>query len=138
MFYRKRERAEVYNDVWIDIVISDDVKRINKEFKGSERDWYATVFRHNFRINPEDVHKKRSVVVVLNPNNQFGIIDDTIIVHEAVHMKNKIFMIHGVKNDVRNDEHEAYFVEYLYKKIKTFFDEVIEKEKEIKIVETKT
>ena len=124
MFYRKRERAEVYNDIWIDIVISDDVKRINKEFKGHEKDWYATVFRHNFKLNPDDVLKKRSVVVVLNPHNQFGIIDDTIMVHEAVHMKNKIFETYGVKNDTKNDEHEAYFVEYLYKKIKEFFDEV--------------
>jgi hypothetical protein len=128
MFYRQRQRIEVYNDVWLDIVISDDIKKINKEFKGRERDWYATVFKHNFRLNPEDQWKKRSVVVVLNPNNLFGIIDDTIMVHEAVHVKNKIFEIHGVKNDVKNDEHEAYFVEYLYKTIKKFFEEVKDKE----------
>lgn len=131
MFYRKRERAEVYNDIWIDIVISDDVKMINKEFKGHEKDWYATVFRHNFRLNPDDELKKRSVVVVLNPNNQFGIIDDTIIVHEAVHVKNKIFETHGVKNDPKNDEHEAYFVEYIYRKIKAFFDYVLTLKEEV-------
>lgn len=132
MFHRQRQRVEVYNDIWLDIVISDDVKLINKEFKGREKDWYATVFKHNFYLNKGDTLKKRSVVVVLNPNNQFGIIDDKIIVHESVHVKNKIFQIHGVKNDVSNDEHEAYFVEYIYKKIKEFYDEVLEKEKEIK------
>jgi hypothetical protein len=46
-------------------------------------------------------------------------------------MKNKLFKLHGVKNDVKNDEHEAYFVEYLYRKIKTFLDEVLEKEKNL-------
>lgn len=132
MFHRQRQRVEVYNDIWLDIVISDDVKLINKEFKGREKDWYATVFKHNFYLNKGDTLKKRSVVVVLNPNNQFGIIDDKIIVHESVHVKNKIFQVHGVKNDVSNDEHEAYFLEYIYKKIKEFYDEVLEKEKEIK------
>lgn len=132
MFYRQRQRVEVYNDIWLDIVISDDIKLINKEFKGREKDWYATVFKHNFYLNKGDTLKKRSVVVVLNPNNQFGIIDDKIIVHESVHVKNKIFQVHGVKNDVSNDEHEAYFLEYIYKKIKEFYDEVLEKEKEIK------
>lgn len=129
MFYRQRERLEVYNDVWLDIVISDDIKKLNKEFKGHEKDWYATVFKHNFRLNKGDKWKKRSVVVVLNPNNLFGIIDDKIIVHETIHLKNKIFQIHGVKNDVSNDEHEAYFTEYLYKTVTKFYNEVIEKEK---------
>jgi hypothetical protein len=128
MFYRQRDRVEVYNDIWLDIVISDDVKAINKEFKGKEKDWYATVFRHNFLLKPEDTLKKRSVVVVLNPKNIYGIIDDTIIVHEAVHVKNKIFQTHGVKNDVTNDEHEAYFVEYIYKTIKKYYDWVIKQE----------
>jgi hypothetical protein len=129
MFYRQREKVEVYNSVWIDIVISDDIKRLNKEFKGSEKDWYATVFKHNFYLNKGDTLKKRSIVVVLNPNNAFGIIDEGIIVHEAIHMKNKIFELHGVKNDVKNDEHEAYFVEYLFNKINEFYKNVMEIEK---------
>ena len=66
--------------------------------------------------------------MVLNPKNEFGIIDDTIIVHEAVHVKNKIFEVHGVENDVNNDEHEAYFVEYIYKTIKKYYDWVIKQE----------
>ena len=130
MFYRQRDRVEVYNDIWLDIVISDDVKRINKEFKGREKDWYAMVFRHNFRLHETDVYKKRSVVVVLNPHNAQGVIDDGVILHECIHLKNKIFKTHGVRNSRENDEHEAYFVEYLFKTVKKFYDEVIETIKE--------
>jgi hypothetical protein len=127
MFYRQRKKVEVYNDIWLDVVISDDVKAINKEFKGREEEWYAMVFRHNFRENLDEL-KKRSVVVVLNPKHKYGVIDDGVILHEAVHIKNKIFETHGVKNDVKNDEHEAYFVEYLYRTIKEYYDWVLKQE----------
>jgi hypothetical protein len=131
MFYRQRQRVEVYNDIWLDIVISDDVKRINKEFKGKEKEWYAMVFRHNFKEKPLDELKKRSVVVVLNPNHTHGVIDEGVILHEVVHLKNKIFKTHGVINSRDNDEHEAYFTEYLYRTVKKFYDEVMETEKEV-------
>lgn len=40
-----------------------------------------------------------------------------IVVHEAVHAANCTFKHHGVKLDVNNDEHQAYYTEYLVNQI---------------------
>jgi hypothetical protein len=45
------------------------------------------------------------------------------IVHECVHAKNYVFEHHGVRPDVDNDEHEAYYVDYLFKNTKAVLDD---------------
>lgn len=40
--------------------------------------------------------------------------DAATVVHECIHVKNFIFLHCGVKPDPDNDEHEAYFVSYLF------------------------
>jgi len=47
------------------------------------------------------------------------------IVHEAIHMKNRIFASVGIKPDQGNDEPEAYFVQWLV----DFIHSVWEKDK---------
>jgi len=129
MFYRKRERVELYRDIWLDIVVSDENKKLNKEFS-YHKNWYACAFTDTWRESKGD-EWKRSVVVVLNPHHPRGFMDEYVILHEVVHIKNLIFKRLGIKPDVNNDEHEAYFVEYLYQKVKEFYVEVMEKEKSL-------
>lgn len=53
------------------------------------------------------------------------------IVHEVIHWKNRIFDYHGVDLDLSNDEHEAYFVDflvnYIFKKIYPAHSELYKK-----------
>lgn len=129
MFHRKREQFEIYNDVWLDIIVSDNIEMLNEEF-GHHKNWYACVFKNNFVNNPDDKDEalKRSIVIVLNPNHPTGVMDYSVIVHEIVHIKNQLFKYIGYKNSVRNDEHESYFIEYLFNTVRAFYDEVYEKE----------
>lgn len=39
------------------------------------------------------------------------------VVHEAIHAKNYVFAHHGVKLDMDNDEHEAYYTDYIVREI---------------------
>jgi hypothetical protein len=38
------------------------------------------------------------------------------LAHEAVHLKNKIFLMAGVDLDLKNDEAEAYYVSFIVRK----------------------
>jgi len=50
--------------------------------------------------------------IVLNFNNLTPITTGTVI-HEIVHIKNMIYGYLGMVNDLENDEHEAYIVEWI-------------------------
>ena len=45
------------------------------------------------------------------------------IVHECVHAKNYVFQFHGILIDTENDEHEAYFVDYLVRNVLAVFED---------------
>jgi hypothetical protein len=49
------------------------------------------------------------------------------IVHESVHAKNYVFAFHGIKPDQDNDEHEAYYVDYLFKNAGAVIDDYWDK-----------
>ncbi len=53
-------------------------------------------------------------------------IDAGTIAHEAIHIKNRIFKFTGIKNDLDNDEPEAYLVKWI---VNTIHD-VLAKDKE--------
>lgn len=43
------------------------------------------------------------------------------VAHECLHATNFIFMEAGVKTDPDNDEHQAYFLDYLIEKVLVYF-----------------
>lgn len=44
-------------------------------------------------------------------------LEPTIIVHEVVHIVNRIFAFKGVELDLNNDESQAYLTEYIFNEI---------------------
>ena len=46
-----------------------------------------------------------------------------VIVHESVHCVNHIFKSRGVKLDVKKDEHQAYFTEWIFEQVSNYIEE---------------
>lgn len=42
------------------------------------------------------------------------------IVHECVHIVNFIFGVHGVELDENNDEHQAYYMTWIFEQCEKF------------------
>ena len=131
MFYRSRKIIPIYDSMWLDIVISDDTEKLNSEFEAEPGEWFACVFRNNFQLEGSELWRK-SIVIVLNPNHSGGSkITPAIIVHESVHIKNKIFNQIGHKNSTNNDEPEAYLVEFIFNIVSDFYEKIMKKEKKL-------
>lgn len=133
MFYRNRKTLPIYDTIWLDIVISDDTEKLNEEFKdeGTQDEWFACVFKRSFKFKEEDERWRKSIVVVLNPNLPGSKMTPSIMLHEAIHIKNKVFQHYGIKNSYTNDEPEAYFTEFLFNKINKFYKKVLKEEKKL-------
>lgn len=54
----------------------------------------------------------------LHFNDYETALDDTILVHELIHLKNMILTSRGVQLDPANDEPEAYYFMYLFETIR--------------------
>ena len=50
-----------------------------------------------------------------------------VIVHESVHCVNHIFRSRGVKLNVKKDEHQAYFTEWIFEQVSNYIEEFINK-----------
>lgn len=46
---------------------------------------------------------------------------NSVIAHEAKHVVNLVFRDRGIILDVNNDEHEAYFLDWVFEQIEKFF-----------------
>ena len=132
MFYRSRKTLPIYDAIWLDVVISDDIEKLNKEFNCNSDNWFACVFRHHFKLKKKDDRIKKSVVVVLNPNNIYGNITPAIIVHESIHIKNIVFDQIGYSCKRNNDEAEAYLTEFIFNVVSAFYEQSLKKEKNSK------
>ena len=129
MFYRSRKTLPIYDSIWLDVVVSDDIKKLNKEFECDSPGWFACVFKRSFK---QKKLWRKSIVVVLNPNHPHGSkITHATIVHECIHIKNFIFGQIGHKCKSANDEPEAYLTEFLFNIVSTFYDDAIAKEKKL-------
>lgn len=85
------------------------VKKIYLQFGGDGGE------REGFMIAPP--HKLNKIHIFVNRDNfSCGI-------HELVHVKNLIFRDTGMKSVYDSDEHEAYLMQYLYKKYEDAFEE---------------
>lgn len=72
-----------------------------------------------------DTDKRHHVFIFLTSNTRLG-----SIVHECVHAKNYVFGYHGVFLSVDHDEHEAYYVDYLFSNAEAVLKDYHNKTKE--------
>jgi hypothetical protein len=140
MFYRQRKRIPIYDSMYLDIIISDDTEKLNKITGYDDKeDYFAQVNRTTFKDKEsrQNNNWKKSVTVILNPNNPGNPINAGVIVHETIHVKNFIFEQIGYRQKDNNDEAEAYLTEYIFKEIEGFFNKVMKNESNKKAADTR-
>lgn len=119
MIQRKREKFPIYDIVYLDIVIADNDDELNEMFpRNKEEQWFACVFRTEVGEAPLNW---RAISVVFNvgadKDGSHNIITPAIIVHECVHIKNRLFTLLNIRSKAGRDEQETYFMEWLFKEI---------------------
>lgn len=77
--------------------------------------------KHSLEIAPDHiaaVHELDEGILVWFEQKEFNA---AIVAHESIHIKNIVFEQVGAKHDFQNDEHEAYFVEFLVEEIEKVY-----------------
>ena len=129
MYKSKKVTFPLYDSLTLEIIISDDVNKINKVLGEEEDNYYACVWKSN-SINKDC----KTIVAIFNPANSNNKITPGIISHEAIHVKNIVFRTVGIQPDVDNDEPEAYLTEWVVDQIHSVFKNVDRKKyKNIKL-----
>lgn len=130
MFYRQRKQIPIYDSFHLDIIISDDIEKLNSITGYEAKSYFAQASRLNFKAKSDKgtTCYKKSVTIILNPNDEFSPITNKVLVHESVHAKNMIFKQVGYKQKADNDEAEAYFTEWIFGEIESFYNKVMLKE----------
>jgi hypothetical protein len=72
---------------------------------------YGTLFEMHNETKPDQVHH---ILWVDSDKPEYIIIQG--LAHEAIHLKNKIFLLVGIDLDLKNDEAEAYYVSFIVRK----------------------
>lgn len=119
-FKHKIIRVAIYGNYLIDICYGDLVE-IQKHFKFPvDLNVNASVFETHFHEKQEIFEH---VILVVGP-------DTTIpqLVHECIHLKNKLFKDIGHTLDVDNDEPEAYLTQYIFRMVTDKLKELKPKE----------
>lgn len=124
MLHRNTEPFPIYDSILLDIIISDNHEEISAVLEPEDRDdtYYACVSRTYFKKDKDSTPIKAVTVILMTEFSKDTRITSDIIVHEAVHVKNKLYMTLGIKNDRNNDEPEAYLMEWIFKKISQEFE----------------
>lgn len=85
---------------------------------------YIPIFDHYIHLYLVDKIEECSAYVDVSQENkslavvfQETQIHPDLIVHEVVHLVNRIFHFKGVKLDAENDETQAYLTEYIFNEI---------------------
>lgn len=123
MFYKNIHRLPIYNSFLFQIIVSDDVEKINKMTNSNDKYYYACCIKTKHNI--KNGISEKGITIVLNPHYTNCKITAGIIAHECIHVKNMIFETIGYKPKTNNDEAEAYFIEYLVNKVTDFYNKSI-------------
>lgn len=99
---KKKITIPVY-DHMLNVIVVNDLTSLNNKFNTKIDETYDAVF----------FDYKGESYVAFRPDSP-----DDLIVHETVHVVNHIFGYYGVELDLNNDEHQAYFTQYIFKQIK--------------------
>lgn len=87
--------------------------------------FYIPIFDHYIHVIIEDELKygASAYVSFSEENKALYVVFDkskitpSLIVHESVHLVNRIFLFKGIKLDSKNDETQAYLTEYIFDKL---------------------
>ena len=90
------------------IIFSEDFKEVSKKYKLYDIEQYKAFAANSSKLN---------YMLVFSDKSDMG-----AIVHEITHLKNYVFSNLGIEADLHNDENEAYFMEYLFLKVKNVLD----------------
>lgn len=139
MHYVKYFKTQIY-PINICYVISDEPEKVvameidpnDIEDIENSTDLYATTFYDGRTYNKKKSHHRDQEIeipvscmyIVFNPVNEICDLTYGTLVHELVHIKNKIFKEIGMKSKYDNDEQEAYLMGYLMDVLMEFFQEV--------------
>lgn len=137
MHYTIKQEIPIYNIFIIELIVSDEVDKINEQVEGDEKKFFACVWKtnHSAEVDGEKFDRK-GVTVILNPNyNKQDKITIGIIAHEAIHVKNMVFEGINYKPKTNNDEAEAYFMEWIMDFLYINYSKFLEEEKLRKEVE---
>lgn len=130
MFYRQRKQIPIYDSIYLEIIISDETDKLNKITEDNEDSYFAQVSKRYFKSTSVKGPScfKKAVVVILNPNDKFTPITNKTMVHESIHIKNIVFKTIGYIQKGDNDEAEAYFTEWIFGELESFYNKVMLKE----------
>lgn len=129
MFYATpKEELPIYDSFMIELIVSDEVDKINEHIEANENKFFACVWRTNHTVEAEgQKFDRKCITIILNPN--FTVLDkitSATVVHEIVHVKNMVFQSIHYRPKTNNDEAEAYFVEYLFKWVMKHYNQFAE------------
>ena len=90
----------------------------------AKRKFYIPIYDHYIHVIVEDKLEECSAYVSVSEESKVlyvvfdkSKITPSLIVHETVHLVNKIFEFKGIELDVKNDEPQAYLTEYIFNKL---------------------
>lgn len=92
----------------VTIVFSENFKEVGEKYKFYNVEEYRAFAARGSKLN---------YMLVFS-----SVTDLSLIVHEITHLKNYVFSDLGIQADLHNDENEAYFMEYLFLKVKKVLD----------------
>lgn len=119
MFYKKIHRLPIYDSHLFQVIVGDDTNKINKAINQNQEDYFASCWRNSY--GPK---RLKCITIILNPTDKINSITPGIIAHECIHAKNMLFQSIGYKPKVKNDEAEAYLMEYLMNYTMNFYNKI--------------
>lgn len=97
-----------------------------------KRKFYVPIYDHYIHVMVEDEIEECSAYVSFFEENKVlyvvfdkNKITPSLIVHETVHLVNRLFIFKGVELDAKNDETQAYLTEYVFDKLTEITEKLI-------------
>jgi hypothetical protein len=88
--------------------VFETIEDLNEKFGDPKSPCDSTCFKEGFF----------KYIIAFHKNTRLS-----TFVHECVHLSNMIFEYHGVKLDVKNDEHQAYFITWIFEQLQSKINE---------------
>ena len=97
-----------------------------------KRKFYVPIYDHYIHVMVENEIEECSAHVSFSEENKalYVVFDKnkmtpSLIVHETVHIVNRLFIFKGVELDAKNDETQAYLTEYVFDKLTEITEKLI-------------
>ena len=107
------KKLPIYH-IKIALIITEKTDILKQHFTKESLDRTGILDKDELYSHTLWVDKDGDIVLsmLFNFNTETNITLGTIV-HEAIHIKNMLFLYLGINNDLENDEPEAYLIEYI-------------------------